>query len=68
MERSLLESDGVLDTKTIDQFSQRTWNYVSLGHGHSVQWWKEFFSVLSMIGYTGSVSLEMEDLTMSPLT
>ncbi|OAM96375.1 Sugar phosphate isomerase/epimerase [Pelosinus fermentans] len=68
MERSLLESDGVLDTKTIDQFSQRTWNYVALGHGHSVQWWKEFFSVLSMIGYTGSVSLEMEDLTMSPLT
>nr|WP_092071512.1 sugar phosphate isomerase/epimerase [Dendrosporobacter quercicolus]NSL49335.1 sugar phosphate isomerase/epimerase [Dendrosporobacter quercicolus DSM 1736]SDM27036.1 Sugar phosphate isomerase/epimerase [Dendrosporobacter quercicolus] len=68
MERNLLEADGALDTKTIDQFSQRTWNYVALGHGHNVQWWKEFFSVLSMIGYTGPVSLEMEDLTMSPLT
>jgi len=68
MERSLVEVDGVLDTKTIDQFSQRAWNYVALGHGHDVKWWKEFFSVLSMIGYHGPVSLEMEDLTMSPLT
>ena len=27
--------------------------------------WQEFFSVLSMMGYDGDVSLEMEDLTMS---
>jgi len=57
-----------LDTKTIDEFSTRSWNYVALGHGHEVGWWKEFFSVLSMVGYDGSVSLEMEDLTMDTLT
>lgn len=68
IERGLADADGMLDTKTIDRFSQRSWNYVALGHGHDVTWWKEFFSVVSMIGYGGPVSLEMEDLTMDPLT
>ncbi|MCC8180326.1 MAG: sugar phosphate isomerase/epimerase, partial [Planctomycetes bacterium] len=67
-ERGACDIDGVLDTKTIDKFADRSWNYVALGHGHDVMWWKEFFSVLSMIGYQGVVSLEMEDLTMDPLT
>ncbi len=31
----------------------------------AIPWWKEFFSVLSMLGYHDVVSLEMEDLTMS---
>jgi sugar phosphate isomerase/epimerase len=68
IEKGIAKTYGVLDTKTIDQFSNRSWNYVSLGHGHDVGWWKEFFSVLSMIGYDGIVSLENEDLTMDPLT
>lgn len=68
MERNYLGPDGVLDTKTIDEFSRRTWNYVALGHGHDVRWWKEFLSVLSMEGYDGPVSQEMEDLTMPALT
>lgn len=68
VEKGLVDSDGVLDTKTIDLFSKRTWNYVALGHGHDIGWWKEFFSVVSMVGYDGPVSLEMEDLTMDPLT
>jgi sugar phosphate isomerase/epimerase len=67
-ERNYLGPDGVLDTKTIDKFASRTWNYVAFGHGHDVQWWKEFFSVLSMEGYDGPVSQEMEDLTMPALT
>ncbi|MEM1506383.1 sugar phosphate isomerase/epimerase [Domibacillus sp. 8LH] len=68
IEKGLVDAEGVLDTKTIDSFSNRSWNYVALGHGHDVSWWKEFFSVLSMVGYDGQVSLEMEDLTMDPLT
>ena len=61
-------ADGVLNTKTIDKFAKRTWNYVALGHGHDVRWWKEFLSVLSMEGYDGPISQEMEDLTMPALT
>lgn len=68
IERQIVETQGILDTKTINEFSKRSWNYVALGHGHDVRWWKEFFSVLSMMGYNGAVSQEMEDLTMDPLT
>ena len=68
IERNYIGPDGVLDTKTIDNFAKRTWNYVALGHGHDVRWWKEFLSVLSMEGYDGAISQEMEDLTMPALT
>ena len=67
LERNYVGPDGVLDTKTIDQFAKRTWNYVALGHGHDVSWWKEFLSCLSMEGYDGPISQEMEDLTMPAL-
>lgn len=67
LERSMVSANGVLDTKTIDRFSERSWNYVAVGCGHNLQWWKEFFSVCSMVGYNDYVSLEMEDMTMSPL-
>lgn len=43
----------------------RAWNYVAVGCGRDLQWWKEFFSVVRMMGYNDWVSLEMEDLTMS---
>ena len=59
--------NGMLDTKPIDQFRRRAWNYVAVGAGHGAQWWKEFFSVVRMCGYDGDVSLEMEDLTLPML-
>jgi sugar phosphate isomerase/epimerase len=46
----------------------RAWNYVALGHGHDAQWWKEYYAVARYIGYDGPVSLEMEDMSMDPLT
>ncbi len=68
IERSLCDRNGVLDTKPISRFSERSWNYVAVGCGHDLQWWKEFFSVVRMCGYDGEVSLEMEDLTMDAMT
>ena len=67
MERRLIGPNGVLDTKGIDDFAKRSWNYVAVGAGHGVQWWQEFFSVVRMCGYDDVVALEMEDLTMSML-
>ena len=67
LERRMVGANGVLDTKTIDRFSERSWNYVAVGCGHDLQWWKEFFSVCRMVGYNDYVSLEMEDMTMAPL-
>ena len=66
-ERRMSGPNGMLDTKPIDQFRQRAWNYVAVGAGHGVQWWQEFFSVVRMSGYDDVVSLEMEDLTLPML-
>lgn len=65
IERGLADIDGLLEYQPVTETKNRTWNYVAVGCGRDLQWWKEFFSVLSMCGYDGHVSLEMEDLTMS---
>lgn len=67
LERTLAEANGLIDVYRMDEISKRSWNYVALGHGHDVQWWKEFFAVARFIGYEGPVSLEMEDMGMEPL-
>ena len=65
IERGLADINGLLETKPVTDCENRTWNYVAVGCGKDLQWWKEFFSVCHMMGYDGDVSLEMEDLTMT---
>ncbi len=65
LEKGMVEKNGLLETKVVEDVANRTWNYVAVGCGRDLQWWKEFFSVIRMTGYNGFVSLEMEDLTMS---
>lgn len=65
IERHLSAVNGILETKEITDVANRAWNYVAVGCGQDLQWWKEFFSVVKMMGYDDEVSLEMEDLTMS---
>lgn len=65
LERGLVDVNGLLETKPVEDVASRAWNYVAVGCGRDLQWWKEFFSVVRMMGYNDWVSLEMEDLTMS---
>ncbi|MCY0964615.1 sugar phosphate isomerase/epimerase family protein [Parathalassolituus penaei] len=65
LERGLVDVNGLLETKVVTDVANRAWNYVAVGCGQDLQWWKEFFSVVRMMGYNDHVSLEMEDLTMS---
>ncbi|MBP2199849.1 sugar phosphate isomerase/epimerase family protein [Pantoea cypripedii] len=65
IERGLADVDGLMEYQPVTHTKTRTWNYVAVGCGQDLKWWKEFFSVLRMTGYDGDVSLEMEDLTMS---
>lgn len=65
IERGLCDINGLMESKPVTDSENRTWNYVAVGCGKDLQWWKEFFSVCHMVGYDGYVSLEMEDLTMS---
>lgn len=64
IERHLSGINGLLETKFITRFAERSWNYVAVGHGHDILWWKEFFAVANMIGYDGAVALELEDASM----
>lgn len=65
IERGLSDVDGLLEPRPVTDSAERVWNYVAVGCGKDLQWWKEFFSVVHMCGYDGDVSLEMEDLTMT---
>ncbi|SAL53325.1 Xylose isomerase-like TIM barrel [Caballeronia udeis] len=65
LERGIVDVNGLLETRPIEDLARRSWNYVAVGCGKDLQWWKEFFSVVRMAGYNDWVSLEMEDLTMS---
>jgi sugar phosphate isomerase/epimerase len=65
IERGKADVDGLLEPLEVTDVANRAWNYVAVGCGHDLQWWKEFFSVVRMTGYNDWVSLEMEDMTMS---
>ena len=65
IEKMVADINGLNDWKEVRYKEDRAWNYVAVGAGHDLQWWKEFFSVVRMMGYNGYVSLEMEDQTMS---
>lgn len=66
IEKGKASINGLMETRPVTDSYDRAWNYVAVGCGHGVQYWREFFSVLGMSGYDNDyVSLEMEDLTMS---
>lgn len=65
IERGLADVNGLPEPLPVTESADRVWNYVAVGCGRDLQWWKEFFSVVHMMGYDGDVSLEMEDLTMT---
>lgn len=65
IERGMADVNGLPEPRPVTEPAERVWNYVAVGCGRDLQWWKEFFSVVHMMGYDGDISLEMEDLTMS---
>jgi sugar phosphate isomerase/epimerase len=59
--------NGRLETKPGDAPRNRAWNYVTLGYGHGETWWRQFCAALKMAGYNDVLSIEHEDMAMSPL-
>ena len=57
--------NGVLDTKHYGDELHRSWIFRTCGYGHSLEWWKDFFSTLRLVGYDGPISIEHEDGLMS---
>ena len=58
--------NGTLDIRPMTKPGVRTWEYVTLGYGHDEIFWRNFLSTLRVMDYDGVLSIEHEDLLMSP--
>jgi len=61
------EINTLLETKPNDRVAERSWNYVTLGYGHSELWWRDFVVQLRQNGYDDVLSIEHEDFNLPPL-
>jgi len=59
--------NGHLDTKSYGDILNRSWVFRSVGYGHSIEWWKDFVSVLRTVGYDHVLSIEHEDGLMTSM-
>jgi sugar phosphate isomerase/epimerase len=64
---SIAGLNGRIEFKTSDRAGERAWNYVTLGLGHGEAWWRKFCAALRAVGYDDVLSIEHEDVTMTPL-
>jgi len=67
IDQAMASVNSLIDTKSVDRVSQRSWSYVTLGYGHDVLWWREFCALLRMVGYDDVLSIEHEDQMLPPL-
>ena len=58
--------NSLIDTTPMADLAARSWAYVTLGHGHDAAWWKRFCAALRTAGYDDVLSIEHEDLALTP--
>ena len=58
--------NGVLDTKSLGDITNRSWLFRTVGYGHGKEVWNDIISELKKVGYDDVVSIEHEDALMSP--
>ena len=56
--------NGGLDTRPVGEVGVRSWDYRTVGFGHDAGWWRDFVSLLRVVGYNGVLSIEHEDMLM----
>ena len=59
--------NGRIEVKPGELADRRAWNYVTLGLGHDEAWWRTFCAALRQVGYDDVLSIEHEDVSMTPL-
>ncbi|TPJ30814.1 sugar phosphate isomerase/epimerase [Mesorhizobium sp. B2-7-2] len=59
--------DGTLDARPPNHYAERAWNYITLGYGHGETWWRQFCTALKQAGYDDVLSIEHEDMMLSPM-
>jgi sugar phosphate isomerase/epimerase len=67
VDRHVARVNGVLDPKDFFQLNKnRSWNFRTVGYGHSGKFWRTFISTLRLIGYDDVLSIETEDPLTEP--
>ena len=56
-----------IETLPSVEAAQRSWNYVTLGYGHGEDFWRALCLALRRVGYDGTLSIEHEDIALSPM-
>jgi len=59
--------NSLIDTTPTERLPDRSWSYVTLGYGHDLRWWREFCTLLRLVGYDDVLSIEHEDQMLPPL-
>jgi sugar phosphate isomerase/epimerase len=59
--------DSRIETRPGVRVAERSWNYVTLGYGHGEDFWRAFCLALRRVGYDGVLSIEHEDMALSPM-
>jgi sugar phosphate isomerase/epimerase len=65
LDKRNISLNGVLDTKHYSQVIDRSWTFRSVGYGMDETFWKNFVSVLRVVGYDFVLSIEHEDCLAS---
>ncbi len=58
--------NGVLDTGSFGNEAARAWAFRTIGYGHDEKTWCDIISALRRVGYDYAISIEHEDILMSP--
>jgi len=61
LDRANIRLNGVLDTKPYTEYADRSWSFRTVGYGQGTTFWRDFVSVLRMVGYDYVISIEHED-------
>lgn len=65
LDEANIKKAGVLSTGHYSDVLNRSWTFRTVGYGLDTQKWKNFVSMLRMVGYDGVLSIEHEDMFMS---
>ncbi|WP_234969735.1 sugar phosphate isomerase/epimerase family protein [Alicyclobacillus vulcanalis] len=63
-ESAAAQVNGALETKPVELVTARSWNYVAVGLGRGIDWWKSFIYALKTSGYDDFISIEVEDFVL----
>jgi sugar phosphate isomerase/epimerase len=65
LDQANIRRNGVLDTKEYSRIADRSWSFRTVGYGHGESFWRDFVSMLRIVGYDYVLSIEHEDALAS---